>query len=149
MEEKITGSKRETGISIFDGIFQMAKDAGALKQMEAIMDYQTADHFNNEAKLPITNHLFNVRFEVDFGCSEGIYIDAYIVGEIDEADGDRRIHIGLIKTLENNLNAMRIMGEACGVLQFYAREYLAQKLDNLLPDYSNFFIYHEKHRIHV
>ena len=79
MEEKITGSKRETGISIFDGIFKMAKDAGALKQMEAIMDYQTADHFNNEAKLPITNHLFNVRFEVDFGCSEGIYIDAYIV----------------------------------------------------------------------
>ena len=149
MEEKITESKRETGISIFDGIFKMAKDAGALKQMEAIMDYQTADHFNEEAKIPITNHLFNVRFEVDFGCSEGIYIDAYIVGEIDEADGDRRIHIGLIKTLENDLNAMRIMGEACGVLQFYAREYLAQKLDNLLPDYSKFFIFHEKHRIHV
>ena len=149
MEEKITGSKRETGISIFDGIFKMAKDAGALKKMGAIMEYQTADHFNEEAKIPITNHLFNIRFEVDFGCSEGIYIDAYIVGEIDEAGEGKRIHIGLIKTLENDLNAMRIMGEACGVLQFYAREYLTQKLDNLLPDYSKFFIYHEKHRIYV
>ena len=59
----------------------------------------------------------------------------------DESGGDRRIRIGLIKTLENDLNAMRIMGEACGVLQFYVREYLAQKLDNLLPDYSKFFIF--------
>ena len=149
MEEKVTEIKRETGISIFDGIFKMAKESGALKEMVAIMDYYMADRFNDEAQIPITNHLFNVRFEVNFGCSEGIYIDAYIVGEIDEADGDKCIHIGLIKTLENDLDAMRIMGEACGVLQFYAREYLTQKLDNLMPDYSKFFIYHEKHRLHV
>ena len=39
MEEKVTEIKRETGISIFDGIFKMAKATGALNRPDLAERY--------------------------------------------------------------------------------------------------------------
>ena len=112
MKENI---KRDSAIDLFNGILKTARDAGALQELDRIIDYDSACEFEEKNKRPISNYEFATEFRVDFGGSEGIYIDAWLNGYLDESGHTQRLHFGTIKTLERDLAAMKIMGEACGM----------------------------------
>ena len=125
MKENI---KRDSAIDLFNSILKTARDAGALQELDRIIDYDAACEFEEKNKRPISNYEFNCIFSVDYGGSEGIYIDAWLNGYLDESGHTQRLHFGTIKTLERDLAAMKTMGEACGILQYYASDYLNKNL---------------------
>ena len=77
MKENI---KRDSAIDLFNGILKTARDAGALQELDRIIDYDSACEFEEQNKRPISNYEFATEFRVDFGGSEGIYIDAWLNG---------------------------------------------------------------------
>ena len=139
MKENI---KRDTPIDLFKGILKTARDAGALQELDRIIDYDSACEFEEKNKRPISNYEFNCIFSVDYGGSEGIYIDAWLNGYLDESGHTQRLHFGTIKTLERDLAAMKTMGEACGILQYYASDYLNKNLSRYEPDPTKLSLFH-------
>ena len=113
--------QRDTPVDLFNNILKTARNAGALQELDRIIDYDSACEFMEENRKPISHYEFSTVFSVDFGGSEGIYIDAWLHGHLDESGHTKRLRFGTIKTLESSLNALKIMGDACGILQFYAR----------------------------
>ena len=69
---------------------------------------------------------------VNYGGSEGIYIDCYLRGKLDES-GRSVLHVGTLKTLRQDLEALQIMGELCGTLTFYVDQYVNQNLHRYTP----------------
>ena len=69
---------------------------------------------------------------VNYGGSEGIYIDCYLRGKFDES-GRSVLHVGTLKTLRRDLEALQIMGELCGTLTFYVDRYVNQNLHRYTP----------------
>lgn len=134
--------KRDSAIDLFNGILKTARDAGALQELDRIIDYDSACEFEEKNKRPISNYEFATEFRVDFGGSEGIYIDAWLDGYLDESGHTQRLHFGTIKTLERDLAAMKIMGEACGILQYYASDYLNKNLSRYEPDPTKLSLFH-------
>lgn len=139
MKENI---KRDSAIDLFNGILKTARDAGALQELDRIIDYDSACEFEEKNKRSISNYEFATEFRVDFGGSEGIYIDAWLNGYLDESGHTQRLHFGTIKTLERDLAAMKIMGEACGILQYYASDYLNKNLSRYEPDPTKLSLFH-------
>ena len=139
MKENI---KRDSAIDLFNGILKTARDAGALQELDRIIDYDSACEFEEKNKRPISNYEFNCIFSVDYGGSEGIYIDAWLNGYLDESGHTQRLHFGTIKTLERDLAAMKTMGEACGILQYYASDYLNKNLSRYEPDPAKLSPFH-------
>lgn len=122
---------RHTNTELFNKIYEAAREAGELARLIEIEDYHLAETFHVSK---LTDYNFDTYFVVSYGSSEGIYIDAHIAGFFDESKERKRLKLGTIKTLETNLNAMRIMGEACGILTHFAREYIDANLDDFSPE---------------
>ena len=139
MKENI---KRDSASDLFKGILKTARDAGALQELDRIIDYDSACEFEEKNKRPISNYEFATEFRVDFGGSEGIYIEAWLNGYLDESGHTQRLHFGTIKTLERDLAVMKIMGEACGILQYYASDYLNKNLSRYEPDPAKLSLFH-------
>lgn len=135
--------QRDTPVDLFNNILKTARNAGALQELDRIIDYDSACEFMEENRKPISHYEFSTVFSVDFGGSEGIYIDAWLHGHLDESGHTKRLRFGTIKTLESSLNAMKIMGEACGILQFYAREYLSRNFSRYEPDPAKLSPFHD------
>ena len=149
MSEKNTNStepvKRDTLVDLYNGMMKMAREAGALKEFDRIADYDTSESFSSEAKIPISSYGFRTSFFVDYGGSEGIYIDGFLDGILDESGRNQHLHFCTMKTLERNLEAMKIMGETCGILQYYATEYLNRNLNRYEPDRAKISAFHQEH----
>ena len=62
MKENI---KRDSAIDLFNGILKTARDAGALQELDRIIDYDSACEFEEKNKRPISNYEFNCIFSVD------------------------------------------------------------------------------------
>ena len=75
--------KRDTYVDLFNGMMKMAREAGALAEFDKIADYEMCDCFDDAAKRPISSYEFKTSLVVDYGGSEGIYIDGYLVGTLD------------------------------------------------------------------
>ena len=84
-------------------------------------------------KVKLTAYEFSFDASVNYGGSEGIYIDCYLTGKFDES-GRFVLPIGTIKTLKRDLEAAKIMGELCGVLTYYASQYVNQNLLRYTPE---------------
>ena len=140
--------KRDTLVDLYNGMMKMARAAGALKEFDRIADYDMSETFSSEAKIPISSYEFRTRFFVDYGGSEGIYIDGYLDGVLDESGKNQHWHFCTLKTLEWDFESMKIMGETCGILQFYATEYLNRNLDRYEPDPAKVSVFHPEHVPH-
>lgn len=107
---------------------------GPLTSSEAILDYvlpcehETGRH----EKVKLTAYEFSCDASVNYGGSEGIYIDCYLRGKFDES-GRSVLHVGTLKTLRRDLEAAKIMGELCGALMHHASEYVNQNLRRYTP----------------
>jgi hypothetical protein len=125
--------RRDTTADLFRAAWREARDAGQLNKLLAIIDYELAADY---CAVPVTNYEFDVHFCCNYGGSEGIYIDAWIDGNFDEKQDpneNKRAKIGTIKTLYTSLEAMQVMGEACGTLTHFASQYINRELDRYTP----------------
>ena len=106
-------------------LFRRSKmDNGDLARFEAINEYVLPEE-HEKAKL--CSYEFDMLPAIDFGGSEGIYIDCGLRGKFDESGRDS-ISVGTIKTLSANLDACKIMGELCGVLMYHESKYVNEHL---------------------
>jgi len=142
MSEKITyyngespmKPKHETSQSLFAAIMKMARESGHFKEIDEILDYDSASWYDHENRRPITSEEFDTVFSVDYGGSEGIYIDARITGfPFGRESGEFSFHFGTLKTLNRDLQSMMLMGKACGILQHFSHEYVNANIDRFSP----------------
>ena len=137
--------KRDTYVGLFNGMMKMAREAGALAEFDKIEDYEMCDYYEDDAKKPISSYEFKTSFVVDYGGSEGIYIDGYLDGTLDEIGEYQHRHFCTLKTLNRDFEAMKLMGSVCGILQYYATEYINRNLDRYEPDPAKISAFHQKH----
>jgi hypothetical protein len=117
-------SQRMTGGELFDHVMQCARENGDLANFDDICDYVLPDDRHKEK---LCSYEFDMLPIVNFGGSEGIYIDCGLRGKFDESGRDS-ISIGTIKTLSADLDACKIMGELCGVLMYHESKYVNEHL---------------------
>lgn len=82
----------------------------------------------------ITCDDFDVVTEVQFGGSEGIYLDCYAEGRIQPECEKKRWHLGTYKTLETSRSAMQTLGALGGALTYFASEYLWENGERFLSN---------------
>lgn len=126
---------RDTGGSLFCTAIHMARENGDFGKAEAILDYilPCAHETGQKEQVELTAYEFDFEAHLNWGGSEGIYIDCYLTGKFDES-GRFVLPIGTIKTLKRDLEAAKIMGELCGVLTYYASHYVNQNLLRYTPE---------------
>ena len=117
-------SQRMTGGQLFEKIMERARENGDLARFDNICDYVLPDD-RNTGKL--SSYEFDMLPAVNFGGSEGIYIDCSLRGKFDES-GRKSTDIGTLKTLDTDLDACKVMGELCGVLLYHESKYVNENL---------------------
>ena len=84
-------------------------------------------------RVKLTVYEFDFVPIVNFGGSEGIYLDCYLMGKFD-GSGRYSVHIGSMKTLETSQEACKIMGELGGALLHHAGRYVNEQIHRYTPD---------------
>jgi hypothetical protein len=140
--------KRDTTKDLFFAALNLVKENGHYDKAEAIMDYYLPNESENNIRedIELPNYEFDFEASVHFGGSEGIYINCFLYGKYTETELKRynhstrqmetetRRHIGTFKTLKTDINSMKIMGELCGALVFYASQYINENIDRYTPE---------------
>lgn len=128
---------RDTGGSLFCSAIRLAKENGDFDKAETILDYVLPNKHEGGRKerVEITDYEFDFEAVANYGGSEGIYIDCFLKGKFDES-GRSVLHVGTLKTLDQSLEAAKIMGELCGVLMHYADKYVNHELRRYEPKRS-------------
>lgn len=123
--------KRCTNTELFNAVYQLATESGELAKLVGIEDYHLPETYDVAT---LVDHEFDCFWTANYGGSEGIYIDAYLFGVFDESKKKKALKLGTVKTLATGLEAMKIMGEACGVLSYFSNQYINKNLDNFTPE---------------
>lgn len=124
------GLQRDTNTILFDRVVGLTKVNGDFERASQILDYYLAErHTVRELK----DCRFAFVAKVAWGGSEGVYIDCYLEGTFDDS-GDKRLHLGTLKTLDASLEGFRVMGELAGALTYHARQYVNRNLDRYLSE---------------
>lgn len=133
--QKHTEVLRDTGGSLFSAAVRLAKENGHFDRAGAILEYMLpCEHESSiHEKVELTAYEFSFEAIVNYGGSEGIYIDCCLRGKFDES-GRSVLHVGTLKTLRRDLEALQIMGELCGTLTYYANQYVSQNLHRYTPN---------------
>jgi len=97
------------------------------------LDYYLAGQYQWYCKEQICEIEFDVECVAYYGSSEGIYIGVSLHGDLgiepDPEDG-RRYHIGTLKTLSDDFDAMRACGELAGTITAVGRKLICQNWKN-------------------
>lgn len=112
---------RESRVSLMNALHQMVIGCGQYKRAEAIMDYFSP----NRRDIPqeITCDDFTFLAYVEFGGSEGLFLECCLVGRIQDGGQEGRWSLGTYKTLDTSLTSAQILGELAGALTYCARRY--------------------------
>ena len=137
---------RDTTRDLFFATLNLVKEQGHYDKAEPIMDYVLPNEnegYIREA-IELSNYCFDFRATLSTG-SEGIYIDCYLLGDYTENEIKKYDHstqtvtretkrsIGTFKTLRDDIEAMKIMGELCGALIHCAHEYIDKNISKYTP----------------
>lgn len=114
---------KPTNQGLFDTVVEVLKEQGKLPD---ILDYSL--HENNLKEL--SDYQFNCTYKLDYGGSEGIYLDCYIEGICGEDDKYSRVPLGTFKTLSTSEEAMVEMGKLAGFFTFALSKYVNSNLDD-------------------
>lgn len=124
--------KRDTNANLMCKVLELTRKNGHYKKAEVIMDY-----FLEESRdiRELTDYQFDFLTKLNFGGSEGIYLDCYIEGVFSEDGNEKceRLRCGTFKTLLESLEAMQIMGELTGSLTYYASKYVNTNIRRYYP----------------
>ena len=78
--------------------------------------------------MPIKTHAFDVVSITQYGGSEGIRSDIYVLGDV-FSDRPRGFHLAAIKTLNKNKDAFMDMARLGDLFCYHAMEYAEEHLD--------------------
>lgn len=127
--------KRDRKSDLFRAILDRARADGSLCRIEPILEYilpNAEEPLDAEQDSDLTNYRFDICPSMTFGC-EGIFVELNLTGEFD-GSGKRRTGLGIFKTLRQDLEACRLMGELCGVLMYHGRCYVNDNIQRYTPD---------------
>lgn len=118
-----TRKKPFTTVELFNVINELLKKKGVLPD---ILDYGI------EATNPVElrSYQFDVIGIVNFGGSEGIYLDIYADGIVDNSNTHKKIELGTYKTLRDDIDAFKVMGDLNAEFVFAARKFINEHLDD-------------------
>lgn len=136
---------RDTNVDFMNGVLELVKKSGNYDKAEPIMDsFITGD---GEVR-DLTNYTFNFFATINY-CVSGIYLNCRLAGCFDENHryAYKTISCGTFKTLRNDLEAIKIMGELAGSLTYYARQYVDSELSRYTPLKERLFKEYDKETI--
>lgn len=122
--------KRDTNADLMRAVHGLVAQNGCYAVAEPIIDYFLPESINVRK---LTDYHFDFLTCVNFGGSEGIYLDCFLKGSFDQS-GQKMIGCGTYKTLNEDLKAMQIMGALAGSLTFFAHQYVNRELSRYEPD---------------
>lgn len=118
-----------------------ARDSGELNALDTILDYLLPGCNHQETpqgeKTILSCYEFDDCFCIPQGSEEGIYLHWVLRGRFrqeQKRNTDVHVDIASIKTLQTDLAAYKIMGEAAGVLEYFSRQYVGNNLKLYTPD---------------
>lgn len=114
---------KPTNQMLFDTVVALLNEQGKLPD---ILDYSLHEHNLKE----LSDYQFNCTYKLDYGGSEGIYLDCYIEGICGEDDKYSRVPIGTFKTLSTSEDAMVEMGKLAGHFTYALSKYVNSHLDD-------------------
>lgn len=144
--EAYTHPERDTKQALVQAMFNRARTAGDLQEIEPILDYilpSDTEPLERSENIPLTNYRFDIVPTVRFGGSEGIYVEVRMEGEFDES-GRRSALLATVKSLQEDLHACKLMGTLCGVLLYHATAYINQNIHRYTPQQELEAEYHRK-----
>lgn len=115
---------RLTGGQLFEKAFERARENGDLARFDSICEYVLPE---DAQKGKLCSYEFDLLPVVNFGGSEGIYVDCGLQGKFDESGRDH-LRIGTMKTLSTDLDACKTMGELCGILMYHESQFVYENL---------------------
>jgi hypothetical protein len=117
-------SQRMTGGELFERFMERTRENGDAARFGEICEYVLPEDME---KGKLCSYEFDMLPIVNFGGSEGIYIDCSLRGKFDE-NGRNVLHIGTLKTLRTDLDACKTMGELCGALMYHGSQFVNENL---------------------
>lgn len=80
---------------------------------------------------PVMTNVFEIRFQLNYGGSEGIYLDVYASGCVTDENKEGHYRIGVCKTLHEDDSAMHTMAVLGADFVCEGRRYIAEHTDDL------------------
>lgn len=117
--------KPMTTADLFNKICDILKEREVFPD---ILDYALAE----STPMPITTYEYNLKNNLDYGGSEGIYLDLWIVTYTGNEPRNKRL--ATFKTLRDDHDAMRIMGQLLADFIVEERTYVNANLDDFTWD---------------
>lgn len=133
-EEPYTEPRRDRKSALLYAVLDRARANGDLKEIEPILDYylpSPKEPSEPDVDSYLTNYSFSTQAAVSYGC-EGIFVDLDLVGTFDDS-GKERCRIGTFKTLREDAEAGRLMGQLCGILMYHATKYVNENIHRYTP----------------
>lgn len=123
-----------SGTSARYAVLERARACGDLREIEPILDYYLPteqEPMASDLDSYLTNYQFSAVANISYGC-EGIFVDLVIEGDFDDSGANRCV-IGTFKTLRQDSDAGRLMGQLCGVLMYHTTRYVNENLHRYTP----------------
>lgn len=126
---------RDTGGELFCKVIELARENGDMDRVTPILDYILPNEReeNRGERVELTRYEFDFFATVQFGGSEGIYVDCYLKGKFDES-GRYSLHVGTLKTLGTGLEDCKAMAELCGALMYHENRYVNGNIHRYTPE---------------
>lgn len=127
-------NKPMTAADLFNKICDILKEKEAFPD---ILDYAVVEH----DLIPITTYEFGLGNHLDYGGSEGIYLDLWITIYGDNEPQHKSL--GTFKTLRDDPESMRIMGKLLADFIIETRAYVNANLDDFTWEGADIRIFDE------
>lgn len=127
-------NKPMTAADLFNKICDILKEKEAFPD---ILDYAVVEH----DLIPITTYEFGLGNHLDYGGSEGIYLDLWITIYGDNEPQHKSL--GTFKTLRDDPESMRIMGKLLADFIIETRAYVNANLDDFAWEGADIRIFDE------
>lgn len=98
-------------------------------KVPAILDYYLPE--NVRECVPVMTDEFDILFHLNYGGSEGIYLDIYAYGAVTEEDENKKYSLGTCKTLHEDDSAMHTMAVLGADFVCEGRRYVREHSDDL------------------
>lgn len=133
-EEPYTAPRRDRKSALLYAVLERARACGDLREIEPILDYYLPNEqepMYSDQDSYLTNYQFSAVANISYGC-EGIFVDLVIEGDFDDSGAGRCV-LGTFKTLRQDSDAGRLMGQLCGVLMYHTTRYVNENLHRYTP----------------
>lgn len=123
-------TERITGENLFSHVAGLLEND--YSELFEILDYCLSDSYGKGFTEVIDPEEYRVFGEVDYGGSEGVYLDVYL----GDPHRGNPVHIGTLKTLEDGRDAFAKMGMLSGLFTKYGEDFLHKNYKAITQSYK-------------